>query len=495
VLLGKLLTVVVLLALALGAPAGAAPADREDVPATEPGLHLTAPPTYAGEPAPVSVVLSDAAGGPVVGASVRVERQVAGEWTGVAVVVTDAAGTAALEAVLSREPADNVVRATWDATTGQPAEPGGGTDPGEEAAAEPQQTGPVVLPLRRRNARAELSGPDSLVDETSVRLALRWRTGGGEPVTGEVVLEEKRGDRWRKVERLRTDEQGRASTRVAPREDTRYRVRTPRQPWLERDTSPVHRLDNTPPGTVVRLGGPVPRRSLPRPPRAVGDGPAPTLTRIPAKVWRSMTGRTWRAGCPVGRDGLRLLRINHWGYDGYRYRGELVAAASVVGQMSGALSEMYRAGLPVRAMFRADRFGWSPRLRGADDYASMAAGNTSAFNCRQVVGRPGVRSPHAWGRSLDINTWENPYRSSHGLVPNSWWASRSHPRVAWRSSAHRVVSIMRRHGLRWTYGTADSHHFDAVPRSGGRGAGPADDAHDHGPAPVLPPVCATQVCD
>ena len=70
-------------------------------------------------------------------------------------------------------------------------------------------------------------------------------------------------------------------------------------------------------------------------------------------------------------------------------------------------------------MYRVDRFGWSSRSRGGDDYASMAAGNTSAFNCRDVTGRPGVRSPHSWGRSLDVNTWENPYRSAQGIVPNS----------------------------------------------------------------------------
>ena len=91
--------------------------------------------------------------------------------------------------------------------------------------------------------------------------------------------------------------------------------------------------------------------------------------------------------------------------------------------MSGALAEMYRKKLPIRAMYRVDRFGWSKRLRGGDDYKSMAAGNTSAFNCRQVVGSPGRRSPHSWGRSLDVNTWENPYRSAQGTVPNTWWMS------------------------------------------------------------------------
>ena len=101
-------------------------------------------------------------------------------------------------------------------------------------------------------------------------------------------------------------------------------------------------------------------------------------------------------------------------------------------------------------MDRVDRFGWGRRSRGGDDYGSMAAGNTSAFNCRDVTGRPGVRSPHSYGRSLDVNTWENPYRSSHGWTPNGWWAGRSHERVAWRSRTHRVVRIMAGNGLRWT---------------------------------------------
>ena len=474
--LGKSLVVVcTLLALALGVlPAAAAPAERPAPREVPPGLTLSAPPTYAGQDAPVTATLADEAGEPVAGASLRVERRSGDTWAEVAVLTTAEDGTASLPVTLTRRPEDNVLRASWA---------------GDETH-EPQATGPVTLPLRRRNARLRVKGPDEVVDESSVRVAVRWTTGSGDPVAGEVALQRKRNGRWREVEVLTTDERGRAHTRIAPRDDSRWRFRTARQPWLERGRSPVHRVDNVPPGSVVRLGGPDPRRSLPRAPRAQGEGPAASITRVPGKVWRSMKGRTWHRGCPVGRPQLRLLRINYWGYDGYRYRGELVAAASVVGQMAGALRDMYDAGLPIRSMVRADRFGWSSRLKGADDYASMAAGNTSAFNCRQVVGRTGVRSPHSWGRALDINTWENPYRSSHGLVPNSWWASRSHPRVAWRSSQHRVVSIMRRHGLRWTYGTADSHHFDAVSRSAKRG-GHEHDEH----APVLPPECATEVCD
>jgi hypothetical protein len=182
-----------------------------------------------------------------------------------------------------------------------------------------------------------------------------------------------------------------------------------------------------------------------------------------------MTGRTWHAGCPVGRSGLRLLRINYWGFDGYRYRGEMVLSQAVARRAAAALADMYAGHFPIRRMYRVDRFGWSRLLHGANDYASMRSDNTSAFNCRSVVNKPGVLSPHARGRAVDINTWENPYRSATGLVPNTWWASRSNPRYAWRSASHPVVRIWRSHGFRWTYGNGDSQHVDGrtSPLSGG----------------------------
>ncbi|MCW2816328.1 MAG: hypothetical protein JWN84_3783, partial [Nocardioides sp.] len=194
--------------------------------------------------------------------------------------------------------------------------------------------------------------------------------------------------------------------------------------------------------------------------------PQQPQARAPDGVWASMVGRSWHSGCPVGREGLRLLRVNYWGFDGYRYRGEVIGATSAVDNFARALTAMHDRRFPIRSMYRVDRFGWSPRLQGGDDYRSMAADNTSGFNCRWVVNRPGVRSPHSYGRSLDVNPWENPYRSASGLVPNTWWHSHPHPLVSWRSSSHPVVQIFARAGLRWTYGTGDSHHFDAVGSSG-----------------------------
>lgn len=461
----------VLLGLAVAIGVLAAPAAA----ATPTALAMGTSATYADATTTLRLDLRTSAGGPVAGAAVTVERRVGGAWRAFAAATTDAAGHAEVAARVGRVAADNVFRASYagDATYA-PATASG------------------AVPIERRDSKVTLTAPKRVVDGRAVTLAVRWTTGAGQPVRGSVRLYRRLPgqQRWRLAGTLTTDRQGRARLVVRPRLDTRWRASVGVTDWTRADRSPGLRIDNVPPGRLVALpaGAPDPRVHVPRQPRAVGTGPNVAITPIPDAVWGQMTGRSWHDGCPVGRDGLRLVRLNYWGYDGYRYRGELVAAVDAADNMAGALAEMYRRRFPIRSIHRVDRFGWSGRLQGADDYRSMAAGNTSAFNCRWVVGRPGVRSPHTYGRSLDVNTWENPFHASHGVVPNGWWAGRSHPRVAWRSRSHRVVRIMARHGLRWTYGSSDSQHFDVV------GSGRASARTTVDPR-VLHPQCGPYVCE
>lgn len=406
----------------------------------------------SGEDAPIGLVLTDPNGAPMAGATVLVERRVAGAWQPVADAVTDAAGRASTTLRLGTTRDDNVVRAAWAG----------------DAAYAPVITADVQVELVRRTSVVALTGPSRVVDEQAVGLVIHWTADDGTPVPDELLLRERRRDRWRTLARLVTDATGVASIDVRPRSDAVLRVEAPQLDWVEAARSPWKRIDNLPPAAPVRLGHhvPRPRVHLPRQPRARSAGAAPVVSRIPDAVWRSMVGRSWHPGCPVGRDGLRLLRVNYIDFSGYRRRGELVVAASAVAQFSGAFTELHDRGIPIRSMYRVDRFGWSGRLQGADDVRSMAAGNTSAFNCRHVVGRPGVRSPHSYGRALDLNPWENPYRVGGRWLPNAWWPAHSDRRVAWRSPGHAVVAILRRHGFSWTYGVSDAQHFDARNRAG-----------------------------
>ncbi len=105
--------------------------------------------------------------------------------------------------------------------------------------------------------------------------------------------------------------------------------------------------------------------------------------------------------CPLGWDDLRYLRLRHVGFDGRVHTGELVVAASQADTVVGVFRELFRAGYPIRRMRLVSDYG------GNDD-RSMAANNTSAYNCRPVAGTARW-SDHAYGTAIDINPVQNPY--------------------------------------------------------------------------------------
>ena len=388
----------------------------------------------------------------VAGEVLRLERRVDGVWKRAQTATTGTDGTATYSVKVL--PGDNVFRTVYDGRYDR----GDGTD---NLAA--STSGRISVAARKRTTTLTLTGPGRVVDETSVPLRLTWKAGNGAPVPGRVTVYRRLGaGDWTRYATDALGSDGVATFRVRPRVDSRWKAVGTAGRWWLADTSPVKVLDNVPPGAPVAYPADAPRPAIRIAPnaRATGAGPRATISPISDATWRSMVGRTWHSGCPVGRSQLRVVRVNYWGYDGYRYRGEIVLRDSVASRGAAMFSSMYRQRLPIYRMFRVDRFGWSSTLHGGNDYRAMRAGNTSGFNCRGVTGNPSVTSPHSYGRSIDLNTWENPYRSKQGLVPNTWWQGHSHPRIAWRSSSHPVVRTMAAHGFRWTYGLGDTQHFD-----------------------------------
>ncbi len=433
------LTLLLVLATALIGPVS--PVIGDDLPATT--LSLSAPTTgRAGDQVPFTAVLQDENGAPLAGVTVTLERLWT-TWKAVGTGTTDSAGQVVVNGVL---PAG---LRSWRASYA------GDETHAASLSPEVQATGEVLA------STLALSGPTRLVDEKTGTLKMSWKASDGSLVNGVVTVRRRlSGGPWTDYKRVRLVN-GKASLAVKPRLDSRWRLRGAAGTWWRAAASDFLSIDNLPPGTPIAYPAAAPKPvSTPAQGRAVGAGAHAVVSKISNAMWRSMVGRTWHSGCPVGRSSLRVLRINYWSFGGYRYRGEMVLSAAVVNRAAGALRDMYNGGYPIRRMYRVDRFGWSKKLHGGNDYASMRADNTSGFNCRSVVNKPGVLSPHARGRAIDVNTWENPYRSATGLVPNTWWASRSHPRIAWRSSSHPVVKIWRAHGFRWTYGTGDSQHVD-----------------------------------
>ncbi|MEV7520102.1 M15 family metallopeptidase [Streptomyces sp. NPDC091371] len=191
------------------------------------------------------------------------------------------------------------------------------------------------------------------------------------------------------------------------------------------------------------------------PVRAAAHVLAAEVTDVPA----GKLATTLRAGCPVPPERLRLIRVNHWGFDGKVHRGELIAHGDAVAPLLHVLERAFGARFPIRRMRVMAEY------RG-DDAAAMAADNTSAFNCRPVTGDPGKLSRHAWGLAVDINPVENPYVDVRGKVHPT--AGRAHlrrdpARPGMITEDGVVATAFREVGWHWggTWSHPDYQHFSA----------------------------------
>lgn len=394
---------------------------------------------------PLASTLTDGAGNPLAGQKVTLQRARGSQWVTVSTATTGPRGRATIRPVVtsSRDRYRSVYAGTADHAAA--------------ASAVHVVTGTKYYTTLR------ISGARKVVDERQAALVAEWKANNGKPISGAWVrlYSRPKGQAWRLNRTAKLGPNGYTVFRLRPRVDTRYMMRGVPGSWYRSDASPKWTIDNVPPARPWYDPPRAPRPGkLPAQRRGFGSGAYVRVMPIPNGVWNHMKGISWRPGCPVGRSGLRLIRTNYWGFDGYRHRGELIVNAKITHKYVGVLRDLYAAKLPLRAMYRVDRFGYSARSGGGNDFASMRHDNTSAFNCRWVTGNPGTTSPHSTGRAFDLNTWENPYRSRQGWLPNTWWVGRADARVAWRSGQHRVVKILRRNGFSWTYGNGDSQHFD-----------------------------------
>ena len=172
-------------------------------------------------------------------------------------------------------------------------------------------------------------------------------------------------------------------------------------------------------------------------------------------------GRSWHRGCPVAPADLRTLRISFVGFDGHAHTGAIVIHRDVTGDVTTVFHRLYDARFPIRRMQPTARYGGSDRR-------SMAADNTSAFNCR-YASAPGPKrwSAHAFGKAIDVNTIENPYVQGNYVSPAAGRAyldrSRYRPgmAVAGGMLVRAFASVGWLWGGRWS-ATPDYQHFSST---------------------------------
>ena len=173
------------------------------------------------------------------------------------------------------------------------------------------------------------------------------------------------------------------------------------------------------------------------------------------RVTASDLPHSWHAGCPVPPSALRQLTLDYRDFSGARRTGVLVVNARIVPSVVAVFRSLYAQRFPIRSLRSVDDFG------GSDD-DSMAADNTSSFNCRDAVGGSGW-SQHAYGLAIDVNPVENPYLYGGQVLPpaGSAFTDRSRHRegMAYRGSV--LNRVFAAHGFGWggAWRNPDYQHF------------------------------------
>jgi hypothetical protein len=156
-----------------------------------------------------------------------------------------------------------------------------------------------------------------------------------------------------------------------------------------------------------------------------------------------------------------MLTMGYWGFDGQPHTGTMVVNASVTSAVLQVFGQLYTERFPIRLMQPQDAYG-------GHDPDSMAADNTSGFNCRYAVAPgPPSWSVHAYGEAIDVNPVENPYIEGGQVQPpqGAPYLDRSNVRPGMAVPGGQVVEAFAAVGWYWGgrwSSSPDYQHFSST---------------------------------
>ncbi len=177
---------------------------------------------------------------------------------------------------------------------------------------------------------------------------------------------------------------------------------------------------------------------------------------------RMAEGGTWYKGCPVSPDDLRYIRLKHRNFYRSEKMGEIIVHKDVAEEVVEIFRELYEIDYPIQQMRLISDFK-------GNDWQSIEADNTSAFNCRKATGSKNW-SIHAYGKAIDINPIENPYISRNGRISHQkslTYRKRVHENSSYADKAvllkeDEATKIFKKYGWEWGgdwNGVKDYQHF------------------------------------
>ena len=188
-----------------------------------------------------------------------------------------------------------------------------------------------------------------------------------------------------------------------------------------------------------------------------------TITTItPAIKERMIQGNSWHKGCPVGLQDLRYLRIKYLNFEGETKLGEMIVHKEVADEVVEIFHELYTIAYPIHKMKLVSDYK-------GNDWQSIEADNTSAFNCRKATGSKHW-SKHSYGKAIDLNSIENPYISRSGRIAHKaslQYRKRVHQQDTVADKAvllknDKATKIFKKYSWKWGgdwSGVKDYQHF------------------------------------
>ena len=188
-------------------------------------------------------------------------------------------------------------------------------------------------------------------------------------------------------------------------------------------------------------------------------GPTFTAEPLPDHIIEFITGVTFHENTPFGYDFLAYLSISYVDFSGQSQVGHMIVAAEIADEVLEIFKEIYEARFPIYRMMLIDYFY-------ADDYLSLHANNTSAFNFRYIAGTRTI-SRHGFGMAIDINPIQNPYIRGTTIKPalGAEYLDRDDVRQGMIVRGDVVYRAFVGRG--WTWGgnwtlPRDYHHFERI---------------------------------
>lgn len=172
---------------------------------------------------------------------------------------------------------------------------------------------------------------------------------------------------------------------------------------------------------------------------------------------------------------LSYLEIPYYDFNGNVQTGEMIVHRQLADEVLLIFQDLYNIQYPIEKMELVDNYG-------ADDWKSIEANNTSAFNYRGVNDGPISKglSNHAYGECIDINPLINPYIDNYwgGGTPDTSHDDKYIDRegmAGWSEidkkakadEGTQVYDIFTKYGWRWLKyagggNDLDSQHFDKL---------------------------------